>query len=439
MTLPAAASDSKPAGSNMYRILNFFDNSKSKRPPSKLADFFADNNSDDIESKPKISFAALFFKKKKHHSKSSVLSDLLINETNGTNIQPFFGDRPPQDLIADNLETFFPGIGERRLSEQTEKFKESVRANRSLKLLQLHDQQELRNLKSQFLKTKSNASLITIRRLSLVKNHEEIGASISSSVASGSNDDTASPRYSKRESGALIYRKTDSLLYLEKLFLETLESPTAIKWIQGPLIGAGSFGKVYYGANCASGEIMAVKQVEIRPSKSSDKDLKTRQKMLDALHMEINLLTNLEHPNIVQYLGCFQINAGYELEGGFISVFLEYVSGGSVSSALALMGSFEETFVRAITAQILNGITYLHDRSIIHRDIKGANILIDDDGLAKLSDFGASVKNVYEIVYQNSSTLSLHGSVYCKLTLTQGCHLKWYRIEVIQERWTYGA
>ncbi|KAI8930123.1 kinase-like domain-containing protein, partial [Entophlyctis helioformis] len=180
--------------------------------------------------------------------------------------------------------------------------------------------------------------------------------------------------------------------------------PRAVPWVKGPLIGAGSFGKVYYGVNCTTGEIMAVKQVQIRPTQD-ESAAKARRKMLEALHREISLLKDLNHENIVHYLG-------FDVQDDCINVFLEYVSGGSVASALAHMGSFEEPLVRSIVSQVLCGLEYLHERAIIHRDIKGGNILIDEDGWTKISDFGISKKNKYSMAYRYNSRMSIQGSIY---------------------------
>ena len=75
-----------------------------------------------------------------------------------------------------------------------------------------------------------------------------------------------------------------------------------------------------------------------------------------------------------------------------LNIFLEYVPGGSVSSLLRNYGAFEESLTANWVRQILRGLEYLHGQTIIHRDIKGANILVDNKGGIKISDFGISKK-----------------------------------------------
>jgi mitogen-activated protein kinase kinase kinase len=74
----------------------------------------------------------------------------------------------------------------------------------------------------------------------------------------------------------------------------------ANKWIKGALIGAGSFGKVYLGMDASTGLLMAVKQVELPTGSASNQERK--KSMLTALEREIELLQDLQHENIVQYL-----------------------------------------------------------------------------------------------------------------------------------------
>lgn len=74
-----------------------------------------------------------------------------------------------------------------------------------------------------------------------------------------------------------------------------------IKWLKGALIGAGSFGSVYLGLDAQSGLLMAVKQVELPTGSGANEERK--KSMLSALEREIDLLKDLQHENIVQYLG----------------------------------------------------------------------------------------------------------------------------------------
>lgn len=68
----------------------------------------------------------------------------------------------------------------------------------------------------------------------------------------------------------------------------------------------------------------------------------------------------------------------------------EFVPGGSISSLLKRFGAFSEDIVRKYSRDIVKGLSYLHKHGVIHRDIKGANLLVIQSGEVKLADFGCS-------------------------------------------------
>ncbi|CEQ39184.1 SPOSA6832_00682 [Sporobolomyces salmonicolor] len=157
------------------------------------------------------------------------------------------------------------------------------------------------------------------------------------------------------------------------------------KWIKGDLIGRGTYGHVYIALSVTTGETIAVKQVEM-PRTFSDKEDQRTKGMISSLKAEIELLKDLDHPSIVLYLGMEQTPE-------FLSIFLEYVPGGSVGRIIRTHGKFEENVIKFFTLQILDGLEYLHSLGILHRDMKADNILIDQDGMCKISDFGTSKKS----------------------------------------------
>lgn len=181
------------------------------------------------------------------------------------------------------------------------------------------------------------------------------------------------------------------------------------KWMKGALIGQGSFGSVYLALHAITGELLAVKQVETPSPGANSVNDNRKKSMIEALKREISLLRDLRHPNIVQYLGC-----GSSSE--FLNIFLEYVPGGSVQTMLNSYGALPEPLVRSFVRQILHGLSYLHNKDIIHRDIKGANILVDNKGTIKISDFGISKKleatNILNGANNNKNRPSLQGSVF---------------------------
>ncbi|KAI9643437.1 mitogen-activated protein kinase kinase kinase [Ciborinia camelliae] len=174
------------------------------------------------------------------------------------------------------------------------------------------------------------------------------------------------------------------------------------RWFKGQLIGKGTYGRVYLGMNATTGEFLAVKQVEVNP-KAAGNDKEKIREMVAALDQEIDTMQHLDHANIVQYLGC-------ERGEMSISIFLEYISGGSVGGCLRKHGKFEEIVVSSLTRQTLDGLAYLHREGILHRDLKADNILLDVDGTCKISDFGISKKS--DNIYGNDASNNMQGSVF---------------------------
>ncbi|KAJ5573661.1 Protein kinase byr2 [Penicillium hispanicum] len=154
-------------------------------------------------------------------------------------------------------------------------------------------------------------------------------------------------------------------------------------WMKGSLIGEGSFGSVFLALHAITGELMAVKQVEIPSATKGTEFDQRKNNMVTALKHEIELLQGMHHPNIVQYLGT-------AADDQYLNIFLEYVPGGSIATMLKQYNTFQEPLVKNFVRQILAGLSYLHSQDIIHRDIKGANILVDNKGGVKISDFGIS-------------------------------------------------
>lgn len=181
------------------------------------------------------------------------------------------------------------------------------------------------------------------------------------------------------------------------------------RWKKGRLLGRGTFGHVYLGFNSETGEMCAMKEVTLF---SDDPKSKESAKQLG---QEIALLSRLRHPNIVQYYGS-------ETVGDRLYIYLEFVSGGSIYKLLQEYGQLGELAIRSYTQQILSGLAYLHGKNTVHRDIKGANILVDPSGRVKLADFGMA-----KHITGQSCPLSFKGSPYWMapevIKNSNGCNL----------------
>jgi len=140
-------------------------------------------------------------------------------------------------------------------------------------------------------------------------------------------------------------------------------------YLVGEEIGKGAFGRVYKGINQRTGNVVAVKEVSLEGI--ADEDLR-------GIMSEIDLLKTLAHKNIVKYLSSAKSSA-------HLYIMLEFVENGSLSAFIrpSRFGAFPESLVVLYISQVLEGLAYLHEQGVIHRDIKGANILTTKQGLVK--------------------------------------------------------
>ncbi|KAF9738706.1 hypothetical protein PMIN06_009610 [Paraphaeosphaeria minitans] len=144
----------------------------------------------------------------------------------------------------------------------------------------------------------------------------------------------------------------------------------------GELLGKGAHGSVFRALNWGTGETVAIKQVKLETLGQAD---------LKTIMLEIDLLKSLTHPNIVKYKGSVK-------SAESLYIILEFCENGSLHSVCKKFGKFPEPLVGLFMSQVLQGLQYLHEQGVIHRDIKGANILTTKEGLVKLADFGVATK-----------------------------------------------
>ena len=159
-------------------------------------------------------------------------------------------------------------------------------------------------------------------------------------------------------------------------------------WVRGQLLGRGSFGSVFTGV-LRCGALVAVKVVDLHLDEGVKEELGNVQK-------EVDFLRKLRHPNVIEYKACF-----VDHEACSIYIFMEYAVGGSLTSLVKKCHEpLSEDVVRGYIVQVVTGLAFLHSHNVIHRDVKGENVLLDAAGRAKLADFGcardvsAATKNV---------------------------------------------
>uniref|UniRef100_A0A8D1JTH9 Mitogen-activated protein kinase kinase kinase 19 n=1 Tax=Sus scrofa TaxID=9823 RepID=A0A8D1JTH9_PIG len=219
---------------------------------------------------------------------------------------------------------------------------------------------------------------------------------------------TSDMKYSSRRierygNGFRIYDKEEKIFNsYEKIFSEnSLKYEEPVLWTKGEILGKGAYGTVYCGLT-SHGELIAVKQVALDTSDKSATEKEYRK-----LQEEVDLLKALKHINIVAYLGTC-------LEENIVSIFMEFVPGGSISSIINHFGPLPETVFCKYTKQILQGVAYLHENCVVHRDIKGNNVMLMPTGIIKLIDFGCAKRLAWAGLNGTHSDMlkSMHGTPY---------------------------
>uniref|UniRef100_A0A0N5C326 non-specific serine/threonine protein kinase n=1 Tax=Strongyloides papillosus TaxID=174720 RepID=A0A0N5C326_STREA len=161
--------------------------------------------------------------------------------------------------------------------------------------------------------------------------------------------------------------------YLHSTIKGTLSSTSNYEWIR--VEGKGSFGKAVLYKRKIDNTHVIIKEIVMHSLSQSE-----RQWALN----EVSLLSQLDHPNIISYYDSFE-------EDGILMIEMEYADGGNLGQFLMMQEEYlNEDVIWFIFTQIVDGVSYLHQNSILHRDLKTANIFLTKKNEVKIGDFGIS-------------------------------------------------
>eukprot|EP00002_Diphylleia_rotans_P016145 TRINITY_DN3137_c0_g1_i1.p1 TRINITY_DN3137_c0_g1~~TRINITY_DN3137_c0_g1_i1.p1 ORF type:complete len:323 (-),score=73.37 TRINITY_DN3137_c0_g1_i1:142-1110(-) len=169
--------------------------------------------------------------------------------------------------------------------------------------------------------------------------------------------------------------------------LQTIQSPLRTRLVRVDekykkleQVGEGTFGTVYKAVNMNTGQLVALKKIHVEHEKEGFPVTAIR---------EIQLLKELRHENIVNLIEVIPSSDPGEFVRGIVYLVFEYLdhdlAGLMIKPGVA---TFSEGQIKSYVKQMLSGLNYLHKRNILHRDMKGANLLVNNEGQLKLADFG---------------------------------------------------
>ncbi|XP_077289778.1 serine/threonine-protein kinase msn isoform X3 [Arctopsyche grandis] len=168
---------------------------------------------------------------------------------------------------------------------------------------------------------------------------------------------------------------------LDDIDLSALKDPAGIfELIE--VVGNGTYGQVYKGRHTKTGQLAAIKVMDVTEEEEEE------------IKLEINVLKKYSnHRNIATYYGAF-IKKSPAGKDDQLWLVMEYCGAGSVTDLVkSTKGqSLKQEWIAYICREILRGLSYLHSNKVIHRDIKGQNVLLTDNAEVKLVDFGVSAQ-----------------------------------------------
>ncbi|KAJ3676010.1 hypothetical protein LUZ60_003422 [Juncus effusus] len=147
------------------------------------------------------------------------------------------------------------------------------------------------------------------------------------------------------------------------------------KYEIGRTLGEGNFGKVKYARDVSNGDSFAIKILDRKKILSLKID--------DQIKREIETLKLLKHPNVVRL---------HEVSASKTKIYmvLEYINGGELFDRIDRKGKLIEDEARKLFQQLIDGVSFCHEKGVYHRDLKPENVLLDKRGIIKISDFGLS-------------------------------------------------
>ncbi|XP_061652065.1 mitogen-activated protein kinase kinase kinase kinase 5 isoform X4 [Phyllopteryx taeniolatus] len=149
-------------------------------------------------------------------------------------------------------------------------------------------------------------------------------------------------------------------------------------------VGSGTYGDVYKARNIQTGELTAVKIIKLEAGDD-----------FSIIQQEIFMVKECMHHNIVAYFGSYLCREK-------LWICMEYCGGGSLQDIYHVTGPLSEMQIAYVCRETIQGLGYLHTKGKMHRDIKGANILLTNDGDVKLADFGVAAKITATIAKRKS-------------------------------------